>query len=47
MAAFNSLQRMVNIHEEFLEELVERIGRHVRGSFFMSAPDNENIDSLE
>jgi hypothetical protein len=47
MAAFNSLQRMVNTHENFLEELAERMGRHVRGIFFTSAPNNEDIDSSE
>lgn len=38
MNAFNSLQKMVDTHEEFLEVLVERMSRYIKGGFFMSSP---------
>jgi hypothetical protein len=46
MAAFNSLQRLINNHEEFLEELVECMDRHVRGSYYMSSFDDYDIGSV-
>ena len=44
MAAFDSFQRFVDKHQNFIEELVERMGYYVRGNWFMSAPKSPYLD---